>query len=150
MAKDMAELIEQHHPYFEVLPYYVLLESHPLGSPPTTRRVQAGFDVDVYGDRVNSKPGITEDYSLAQSLLDDLAHTVSAHADSACSVEVIPFDDTTYFDTRRHFQPEARLRLRISHQRGLEQPLGPAEQAVLKEVKERLNALGITQRGGGG
>lgn len=148
MAKDMAELIEQHHPYFEVLPYYVLLESHPPGAAAATRRIHAGFDIDIYGDRTTSKPGATEDYSLAQSLLDDLAHTVSAHADSACSVELIPFDNTTYFDMQRHFQPEARLRLRISHQRGLDQPAGKAEEAVLQELKERLKALGIAQRGG--
>lgn len=149
MAKDTAELIEQHHPYFEVLPYYVLVESHPNGSPqPATRRVHAGFDVDIYGDRAGSKPVPTGDYSLAQSLLDDLAHTVSAHADSACSVEVIPSAETTFFDMRRHFQPEARLRLRISHQRGLDQPAGQPEQAILKEIKERLHALGIAQRGG--
>ena len=45
MSQNIHELIEQTYARYEVLPYYIVQEE-PHG---TTKRIQAGFDIEVYG-----------------------------------------------------------------------------------------------------
>jgi hypothetical protein len=59
-------------------------------------------------------------------------------------VEVISFPSTVVLDTKRQFQEEGMLRIRITHN-GL-QPAAEAEERVLKEIKDRLHGLGLRQR----
>jgi hypothetical protein len=69
MPDDIRSLIKEHHAFYEVLPYYVVLEERHGSLPATTRRVQAGFDIDIYGERIkNDEPSWTpppEKYGLA-------------------------------------------------------------------------------------
>ena len=51
MADSFGLLVKEHHAFYEVSPDYVELEERPVGLPAKTRRVQAGFNVDVYGIR---------------------------------------------------------------------------------------------------
>jgi formate hydrogenlyase transcriptional activator len=41
------------------------------------------------------------------------------------TMEVIAYADSVVLDTNQHFRPQAMLRIRISHARGLDQPEGP-------------------------
>ena len=45
MSQNIHELIEQTYARYEVLPYY-LVQEEPHG---TAKRIQAGFDIQVYG-----------------------------------------------------------------------------------------------------
>jgi hypothetical protein len=58
---NVREIIEQHHGFYEVAPYYVVVEDRTQGHP-TSRRVQAGFDVDIYGFMVNPEIKASDDY----------------------------------------------------------------------------------------
>ena len=149
MSDNFPSLVKQYHAFYEVSPYYVVLEERPVGLPATTRRVQAGFNVDVYGVRPeDSEPAMPppHDYALGYTELQKLAEKVSQHANDSCSLEVIPFSSTAIIDSRDRGKVEATIRIQISHERGLDQPAGLAEQRALEEVEIELKGLGIARR----
>ena len=60
-------MAQEYHAFYEVSPYYVLLDERPVGLPATTRTVQAGFHVDVYGIRTeDTEPAMPppQEYAL--------------------------------------------------------------------------------------
>jgi len=149
MPEDIRSLIKEHHAFYEVSPYYVLLDERPIGLPATTRTVQAGFNVDVYGVRTeDAEPAMPppQEYALGCAELQKLAERVSQHASDSCSLEVIPFSSTAIIDSRNHGQVEAMIRIQISHGRGLNQPAGLPEQRALEEVERGLKTLGLAHR----
>ena len=147
MSDDLRSLIKEHHAFYEVLPFYVLLENRHGSVPSTTRRVQAGFDIDIYGMSIKKEltfPGPDPEYVLGYSRLQKLAKELSH--DSSCSLEVIPFPSTAVLDLRNHGQVEGMLRIRISHWRGLDQPAGLPEQHALTTVETWLHGQGVARR----
>jgi len=149
MSDNFPSLFKHYHAFCEVSPYYVELEDRPVGLPATTRRVQAGFNIDVYGIRTeDNKPMMPppHDYALVYAELQTLAATVSQHTEDSCSLEVIPFFSTAIIDTRNQGKVEAMLRITVSHGRGLAQPAGPAEQRALREVEKELRSRGVARR----
>ena len=140
MSENIHELIEQTYARYEVLPYYIVQEE-PHG---TTKRIQAGFDIEVYGIKPSHVRHPGRDYVLGYVALEKLVETVLPHTGESCSVEVISFPSTLVLDAKRQFQEEGMLRIRITH-KGL-QPAGQPEERALKEIKERLHDLGLSQR----
>ena len=146
MAANFQELITKYHAFYEVSPYYIVIEKGH-GSPNATRQmVQAGFDVDVCGLSNKSEPELppADEYALGYAEIKKIAEAVS-HQASACSVEAIPFPSTVFSDPRRQFQSEAVIRIRISHCGGVDQHAG-TEQHALEAVEKRLQDLGIMKR----
>ena len=141
MSENFHELVEQHDAFYQVLPYYILQEEP---THRTTKRIQAGFDIDVYGAKASNEQHPGRDYVLGYVALEKLVEAILLHTANACSVEVIPFPSTVVFDAKRHFQEEGMLRITITH-KGL-QPAGETEERALKEIKERLHDLGLRQR----
>ena len=133
--------------FYEVLPYHVVIEiGH--GSPAETRRmIQAGFDVDVHGlsnkDELELPP--PGDYALGYARLKKIVDTVGQHA-SDCSIEIIPFPSTVFSEARENFRSEAVIRIRISHHRDIDQPLGLPEQHALQELERQLQGEGVRRR----
>jgi hypothetical protein len=84
---------------------------------------------------------------LAVDDLQQAAQAILPNPSDSCAIQIIPFETTLILDTRDHLQPQALLRIRITHCRGLDQPAGPAEARTLKDVEEKLQALGV-QAGG--
>lgn len=140
MSENIRELIEQSHARYEVLPYYIVQEE-PHG---TTQKIQAGFDIEVYGIKPSHVRHPGRDYVLGYLALEKLVETILPSTGDACSVEVIPFPSTLVLDSKRQFQEEGMLRIRVTHN-GL-QPAGESEERTLKEIKERLHDLGFNQR----
>src|SRR5208283_4476496 len=141
MAESIDSLVKERQVFYDVSPYYVELDERPVGLPAKTRRVQAGFEVDVYGVRTeDNEPAMPppHEYALAYAGLQKIAERVSLHATDSCSLEVIPFPSVAIIDTRNQGKVEAIIRIRISHWRGLDQPAGPAEQRALEEIQEEL------------
>src|SRR5581483_3232636 len=132
-VRTMEDVIEQHHVFYEVQPHFLVVEERQ-GATVATRRIQAGFDVDVVGIKTTpeQKPG--PDYLLAYEALRNLVWTISPEILESCSVEVIPFGSTVIIDTTRSFQQQGMLRIRITHQ-GSNEPAGPPEERALKEVR---------------
>jgi len=148
MSHNLRSLIQEHHAFYEVSAYYLLEHNHGTSAPKAARRIQAGFDVDIYG--VNRKndpevPGWNSDYTLGYVELNKIAENVSRHATDLCCIEVIPFPERSVVDNRNRAK-EAMLRIRISHHRGLDKPAGVPEQHALQEFETELQALGVTRR----
>jgi hypothetical protein len=146
MSENVENLIKQHHAFYEVSPSYVELEESHGKPRSATRRIQNGFDVDVYGERNNGEPEPSPEYAQGYEVLQKIAETTAHRASDFCSVEVIPFPSTVFLDIQNHFQAEAILRIRISHYRGLDQPAGVPEQRALDEIEKQLQSLGVPRR----
>jgi len=146
MAENLESLIQQHHAFYEVSPYYVVLEESHGKPRSSTLRIQAGFDIDVYGARTNGEPEPSPDYAQGIEALQKIAESTAHHTSDSCSVEIIAFPSTVILDAKNHLQEEAILRIRVSHYRGLDQPAGPAEQRALDEIEKQLRSLGVARK----
>ena len=145
---EVRRVIEDHQAFYEVAPYYVLFEERPPGGHVSGLRIQAGFDVDVFGIVKGPAPEPSPEYELVYQALSRLAEAIRPHTSDGCSIEVISQATTVILDPRLHFQPEATLRIRIAHSRGLDQPAGPAEERTLQKLQEQLRTLGVKAGGG--
>jgi hypothetical protein len=141
VSENIYKLVEQHHAFYEVLPYYIVWEEHTHGA---TKRIQAGFDIDVYGIKPSHEQHPGRDYVLGYLELEKLVETISPEAGDACFVEVISFPSTLVMDTKKQFQEEGMLRIRIAHK--CLEAAGETEQRALQDIKERLHDLGLRQR----
>ena len=147
MTSDIRNLIGQHHVTYEVLPYYVVVDIHQKDAPTVNRKVQAGFDIDLYGTGVVNKDlSLSSDgaqVSLTVRDLQEVAESVKPHHVDTQLIEVIPFETTLYLSPSHHLQPEALVRIRITHSRGLDQPAGPLETQTVNAIERRIQALGV-------
>jgi hypothetical protein len=145
---EVRELIQQHHAFYEVRPYYLVVEAREQHGVSAPRRVQAGFEVDIYGVNFEHKLPPTAEYSFAYASLQEVVQSILPHTTELCSLDVIPLPASSVIDARRRMQWLGMLRIRITHSRGLEQPAGPPEERALKELEARLQELGISSQGG--
>ena len=150
MSDDIGPLVNKYHAFYEVSPYYVVRDGSRGGSlSSTARRIQAGFDVDIYGvnphNTVEMPP--PDDYALGYADLQKVAEEISHRTSGdSCTLDVIPFASTVFFDVRHQGKLEAMIRIKISHSGDLDQPAGPPEQRVLEEVEQQLKSRGIVRR----
>ena len=149
MPADLQPEIRKHQIFYEVSPYFVLLDQRNFGSPAVKRKVQAGFDIDLYGTAVSDELSLSDGGQMRLSLdgLRQAAEAILPHPSDSCAIQIIPFETTLILDTLDHLQPQALLRIRITHCRGVDQPAGPLEALTLKDVEEKLLALGVQARG---
>jgi hypothetical protein len=141
---DLHEILERHQVRYEVRPYYVELE----GGRSVSKRIQGGFDVFLYGTLDTMRLPLFGDAegSKVVDYFETAAHQIqSKWATDHTTIEVMPHGDSLILDTHQHFQPEAVLQIRISHDRGLDQPAGPSEEHALNEIQEILHELGVKQ-----
>lgn len=149
MSRDLSGLVKEHHAFYEVLPYYLMLEEKHGSSSARTQKLQAGFDVDVYGLNIKSElalPGPDPDYAVGCAGLEKIAEEVSHHASGSCFLEVISFPETMVFDNRNLNTVEGMVKIRISHRRGLDQAADLPEQQALAEIEKQLHSLGVARR----
>ncbi len=142
--ETVPELIKHHHAFYEVNPYWVVVEQRTPAKT-TTQRIQAGFDIDVYGITDRYVPGDSPDYAQACAAAEAMVAEMKPRLDPSCTVEVIPFGEEVFLESGSHAEMDARLRIRVTHERGLEQPAGPAESTALKEIEKQLRARGVMQ-----
>jgi hypothetical protein len=143
---DVHEILELNHVWYEVRTYYVLLERRPVGSPPLDQRIPAGFDVDLYGalEKMQLPFSHREEGLKVVDYFRAVAQELQAKAEKdGTRIEVMTDPDSLTLDTHRQFQPEVLLRIRITHDRGLDQPGGPSEEEALKGIQEVLHELGV-------
>jgi hypothetical protein len=147
MNKKFHELVKEHHAFYEVPPYCVVLEEKEGRRSAAGRITQAGLDVDIYGISPSNKmmpPGPDPDYALGCADLEEIAEKISHLTGDPCAVEVISFGSRVVIDTHQA-APEGMLRIRISR-RGPDQRAGLPEQDALKEVEAQLRGLGLARR----
>jgi hypothetical protein len=147
---DLQGVLQRHHVHYEVHPYDVVVERRPAHAAAVDQRVRAGFDVDLFGtvDKMQFPRFHTDEGHAIVHYLKTFVEEIQAKVGHECTIEVIPYADSLVLDTQEHLQPEAMVRIRISHSRGLDQSEGPAEEQALQAIRERLQELGIRPKGG--
>lgn len=145
MADSVHEVLEKHNICYEVLPFYVMQEETTPGHKPTAQKLQAGFDVDIYGIKSNDEPRPGRDYALVYTALQKLVNMIVPQTAESCSIDVIPFPSRVVFDTKKNFEQQGMLRIRIAHPR-LNEAAGEPEARAFEEVKARLQELGLSCR----
>ena len=144
MSGDIRQILESHRCFLEISPYYVVAEDRPPAGPVSVRRVQAGFDLDIYGVKMSREPDPPAEYWLVYNRLKEVADAVRRENNRTSSIEVIPYGSTIVLDTKNHLQPMALMRIRIAHTGDIHEPAGPAEQQALRSVETQLSSLGVT------
>ena len=147
MSDNVHQIVESHHCYCEVSPYYIVSEERPVRRPVSVRRVHAGFDVDIYGVITSREPDPPAEYWLVYTKLKEAIEVIRHGDNHSCCIEVIPFGATVVLDAKNHLQPLALLRIRITHNRGVHEATGATEQEALKAVEAQLSSLGIATGG---
>src|SRR5262249_52035278 len=140
------DLFFRHHARYEVSQYVVVLEDRKRGAPPTERRILAGFDLDVYASRPDDQSALSFQSGELRKTLDEICaacRETVAQANESSTIEIIPFESSLVLNVPNHFEPEALVRIRITHSRGLDQPAGEMEDKARADIEERLHALGL-------
>jgi hypothetical protein len=125
MPVDLQSQIRKHQVFYEVSTYFVLLDRRNHGSPAVKRTVPAGFDVDLYGTAIDHELSLSDGDGGMRLELDYMrkaAQAILPKPSDSCAIQIIPFETTLILDTRHQLQPQALLRIRITHCRGLDQP----------------------------
>jgi hypothetical protein len=140
---DVHRVFQRFHVRYEVHPYYVVWEQRPPGAPVVDQRIQAGFDVDLFGvlGKMELPRLLKEEGDKVVSYFEAVSREVQSKVGQGCTVEVVRYRDSIFLDT--HLQPQAMVRIRISHCRGVDQSEGPAEEQALKAVLEKLHELDV-------
>lgn len=146
MSTSIRSLIQEHHAFYEVSPYYEMVQTD--GRDSASQKIQAGFDVDIYGVNIGNHLEMPhpEEYALGHAELRKIVEEISCLTTDSCVLELFSFPSTVVFDVRDHGKVEVMLRVRISHYRGLDQPAGAAEERALEEIKRRLESIGVVRR----
>jgi hypothetical protein len=140
------ELFLRHHTRYEVSPYYVVLDVRTFGVPAIHRRVQAGFDIELHANGFDRASTIALQDGELQTSLNDLeaaCRVAIGQAAADSNIEIIPADATLILDVKNHMEPEALVRIRITHGRGLGQPAGAREEKAVAAVAGSLESLGV-------
>lgn len=77
---------------------------------------------------------------------EQLAEWILPKEEPASVYNIAPFDHALQRPIRRQFRPEVELQIRILHRYDPEQPLDDCERSCLKEMREKLAALGARER----
>jgi hypothetical protein len=98
-----------------------------------TKSAGRGFDVDLYGTVETLQLPLyqSEEGRKAVDYFESVAREIESKVGQHCTVGIIPCSDSLILDTQHHFRPEAMFRIRISHDRGIYQPEGPAEEQAI-------------------
>ncbi|HXB71131.1 MAG TPA: hypothetical protein VNY05_23040 [Candidatus Acidoferrales bacterium] len=145
-SDDARQIFTRHSARYEVSPYFVVLDVRTFGAPPIHRRIHAGFDVDLYGNRPDHGSALSFENGEPRATLDELCaacREVVAPATEYCTIEIIPDEATLILNVKSHLEPEALLCIRITHSRGLDQPAGASEERACADVGDRLESLGV-------
>lgn len=110
--------------------------------------LQAGFDVDLYGELQTEQFGLDHDKKAheVRSYFELVAKEIQTQVGQQCTVEIMPYRDMVILNTHDHFQPEAMLQIQICHCRGVDQPSGPPEEQALHLLEDRLHDVGVTRK----
>jgi len=149
-TRDYArEIFLRHHARYEVSRYYVLLDVRTFGVAPSHRKIHAGFDVEVYGYFDDHGSALSFEHGEPREILKELCAACQVAVGQAAGdsrIELIPDDATLVVDVQMNSEPEALVRIRITHAGGLDQASGAGEEKTLHGIVRSLESLGVDKR----
>ncbi|HLH15824.1 MAG TPA: hypothetical protein VKX45_01320 [Bryobacteraceae bacterium] len=145
---DIPQALERRHARYEIQPYYVMLDMRPERGEPTSQRIQAGFDVSLYGELLQGERLPLDESQDARTIVayfEDAVREIQSQVGQQCAVELVRYPDSLVLDPQHDFGGQAMLQIRISHTRGLGEPKGPAEDQALQALREKLRELHVKE-----
>jgi len=146
ISDTIRELIEEHYAYYTTKCCHTTLSSRK-GTVRRTR-LHVGFRLALMSTSTAQESKMTRRGSpIITSLateLQKIAKKSSHHSSDTCSIEAIPSFSSILFDAGKNLQPQAMMRIRVSHHRGLNQPAGPAEEHALGQIEKQLQEIRFT------
>jgi hypothetical protein len=140
------EIFIRHHVRYEISPYFIVLDVRRPGGTPSLRRIQAGYDIDLFGNHFDHVSGLSFANDEPRKTLIDLcaaARVAIGQPVGSSTIEIVPGDATLVLNLKSHLDPEAMVRIRITHSRGLDQSAGVSEEKTFTAVIEGLKSLGV-------
>lgn len=102
--------------------------------------------MNLYGKAADHVSLFSDNHGELRETLHDLSaacQEVVANAAESSRIEIIPSEATLILNVRQHFEPEALVRIRITHSNGFDQPVSATEEKTLAGVTQRLESLGV-------
>jgi hypothetical protein len=135
----LQELVRKHNVFYAVYQERVLKEE-------SMERV--GFDLELYGVHDHPQGIINPGCSQCEEVYEDLkqlAEWILPKEERASVYKIAPFDQALHMPPSRQFRPEVELQIRILHRHDPEEPIDDCERLCLKEMREKLAALGARE-----
>ena len=134
---DLQVLVQRHQVCFESYPIWHV----PLGGG----KVAIGYELDLIGTHHHPKhppkPGCDECTPVRQALI-LIARSILPPDDRPSRYAIEPFDAAIHFSPRRKMREEIVLAIDIIHRDAFDRPIDECETRCLREMKEKLKALG--------
>lgn len=145
MAADAAtlrELVAKHAVKYEVWPHYELSGG---------QRVMVGFDLELCGTHDHGHARLSPACPACEQTYEDLqtlAESILPAGDRATDYEIQPFDSALHISPRHPESAEVLLDLRVEHKQHYFSPVDECEEGCLKQILDKLEALGVARAGG--
>ena len=135
-------LVTTHAVKYEVWPHYEIAGN---------QKIMAGFDLELCGThdhghaRLNPGcPACEETYADLKTLAEAILPAENRPAD----YDILPFDHALHMTPQHPESPEVLLDVCIEHNHHSFSPVDACEETCLKQVIEKLAALGVARGGG--
>lgn len=135
----LQDLVRKHNVFYAVYQERVLKEE-------SMERV--GFDLELYGIHDHPQGIINPGCDQCEVVYEDLkqiAEWILPKEERASVYKIAPFDQALHMPPSRQFRPEVELQIRILHRHDPEETIDDCERLCLKEMRERLAALGARE-----
>lgn len=134
---DIQSLVQRHQVCFESYPIWHI----PRGGG----KVAIGYELDLIGTHHDPehapKPGSNECRPVQQALM-LIARSILPTDDRPSRYAIEPFDTAIHFSPRRKMRKDIVLAIDIVHRGPFDRPIDECETRCLREMKEKLKALG--------
>lgn len=134
---DLQGLVQRHQVCFESYPIWHV----PRGGG----KVAIGYELDLIGTHDKPehppKPGCDECRPVQEALM-LIARSILPSDDRASRYAIEPFDTAIHFSPRRKMRKDIVLAIDIVHRGPFDGPIDGCETHCLREMKEKLKALG--------
>lgn len=135
------ELIKRFHVLWDVWPEYIFLEHE---------KRQIGFQLELSGMHEDGpghpEPGCAKCHETYQALV-QIAKDVLPPGGEDHIQRFDPYDPGIHYSPRHGNRPEVVLKIRIMHRKAFDRPVDDGQVRYLNKLQQRLEKLGIGQRG---
>ena len=145
MGADTAtlrDIVSKHAVTYEVRPHVEIAGG---------QQVMVGFDLELCGTQDHGHTRLRPGCISCEETYTDLktlAESILPAEDRSADYEILPFDHALHISPQHLESAEVLLDLLIAHKQHYFSPVDDCEECCLKEITDKLTALGVVRRGG--
>lgn len=139
IVAELAAFVREHHVHYDVEPDVLVRASD---------RVKVGFEVRLWAVHprgTRALPGCGKCRDLVSELI-RVAEWAIPSERRPTLIEIEPFHPALYDSREVAGADEVALSIRLAHREGWDQPIDACEERCLKEIRQRLRAIGVRER----